>query len=620
MKNRSLSPKKGSSHARLIASLERLQDRMQSAEDRLHAVIGSVAAGHRTSARNFAHYLAMRQVDLRPLQEKLANLGLSSLGRAESHVRANLDCVLSLLYRLEGMPTGARGGKPPVPNPGAGVRLIEQRAEALLGPSPPSRKVRIMVTLSSEAALNAELVRAMVAAGMDIARINCAHDSPEAWYAMARNVRDAAQAEGRMVRILMDLAGPKLRTGSLPVGPAVCKLRPRRDAFGNVVDPVKIGLSSKDDFRAVAGAEITLGVDAAWLEPLRAGDRLFCIDAREAKRSFEVIGQGTDGILLTCRQTVYLTPATELAVWQQDNLVASGPLTEITNLPGSIRVEPGQVIELVRPGDALVTAGEPDVPAPMRIPCTLPEVFADVRPGESIFFDDGRIGGIVLSADPQCLRVEITQTNAPGVKLGADKGINLPDSHIRLPALTDQDLADLEHVVRIADLLGFSFVQNRGDVEALQDHLARLGMAHLGLILKIETRRAFENLPELVFAALRSQQAGIMIARGDLAIECGFTRLAEVQEEILWAAEAAHLPTIWATQVLEGMTKTGLPSRAEITDAAMGERAECVMLNKGPHIVEAIRALDDILRRMQAHQRKKRSLLRVLHSWTLPRR
>jgi pyruvate kinase len=69
---------------------------------------------------------------------------------------------------------------------------------------------------------------------------------------------------------------------------------------------------------------------------------------------------------------------------------------------------------------------------------------------------------------------------------------------------------------------------------------------------------------------------------------------------------------IWATQVLEGLAKTGIPSRAEITDAAMGERAECVMLNKGPYIVDAVRALDGILARMQAHQRKKSAMLRQL--------
>ena len=73
--------------------------------------------------------------------------------------------------------------------------------------------------------------------------------------------------------------------------------------------------------------------------------------------------------------------------------------------------------------------------------------------------------------------------------------------------------------------------------------------------------------------------ARVMIARGDLAVEVGFTRLAELQEELLWLCEAAHVPVVWATQVLQSLAKTGFPTRAEVTDAAHAVRAECVMLN-----------------------------------------
>lgn len=107
---------------------------------------------------------------------------------------------------------------------------------------------------------------------------------------------------------------------------------------------------------------------------------------------------------------------------------------------------------------------------------------------------------------------------------------------------------------------------------------------------------------------MRSPRIGVMIARGDLAVECGYQRLAEVQEEILWIC----VPVIWATQVLESLAKEGVPSHSEITDAAVGVRAECVMLNKGPYITNAVRYLDDILRRMEGHQRKSRSTLRKL--------
>jgi pyruvate kinase len=250
---------------------------------------------------------------------------------------------------------------------------------------------------------------------------------------------------------------------------------------------------------------------------------------------------------------------------------------------------------------------------PASVPCTLPEVLAQVRPGERVWFDDGRIGGVIQRIEPEEVHVEITVAGDQGAKLAADKGINLPDSTLELAALTAKDLEDVDFVARHADMVGLSFVRRVSDVETLQKHLRRLDAGDLGIVLKIENRTAFEHLPDLLIAGMRSPLLGVMIARGDLAVEMGWERLAEVQEEILWLAEAAHVPVIWATQVLETLTKRGLPSRAEITDAAMGERAECVMLNKGPHILEAIEALDDILNRMQAHQHKKRSMLRKLH-------
>ena len=132
------------------------------------------------------------------------------------------------------------------------------------------------------------------------------------------------------------------------------------------------------------------------------------------------------------------------------------------------------------------------------------------------------------------------------------------------------------------------------------------------MILKLETRGAIRNLAALLFEALRFDSIGLMIARGDLVDELSFEKLAEMQEELLWFGEACHLPVIWATQVLDSVTHTGLATRAEITDAAMSMRAECVMLNKGPHVGTAVRMLADIIRKMEAHQYKKRSLDRPL--------
>jgi pyruvate kinase len=236
--------------------------------------------------------------------------------------------------------------------------------------------------------------------------------------------------------------------------------------------------------------------------------------------------------------------------------------------------------------------------APASVPCTLPEVFGRVRAGHRILFDDGRIGGVVR-----------------GERLRSDKGINLPDTDLGLPPLTSKDIDDLPTIAKHADVVGYSFVRSPEGVHELSRRLDELGREDAGLVLKIESRPSFERLPELLLAVMRRPRAGVMIARGDLAVECGFERLAEIQEEILWICEAAHVPVIWATAVLDQLAKRGAPTRAEITDAAMSERAECVMLNKGPHILEALAVLDDILRRMESHQNKKSALLRRLRSW-----
>jgi pyruvate kinase len=249
---------------------------------------------------------------------------------------------------------------------------------------------------------------------------------------------------------------------------------------------------------------------------------------------------------------------------------------------------------------------------PATIGCTSSQVFEDARAGERVWIDDGRIGGVIERKEPDRLHIRITNTRVRGAKLGADKGINLPDSALRLAAMTEKDRADLGFVAGHTDMVALSFANMVDDVRALRMQLASFGDRQPAVVLKIETKRGFENLPAMLLEAMKAPRCGVMIARGDLAVECGFEGLAEVQEEILWICEAAHVPVIWATQVLESLAKDGQPSRAEITDAAMSHRAECVMLNKGPYVTQAVHVLDDILRRMHGHQTKKRAMLREL--------
>ena len=272
----------------------------------------------------------------------------------------------------------------------------------------------------------------------------------------------------------------------------------------------------------------------------------------------------------------------------------------------------------LRRGDTLTLTRDcvpPATVAALQIGCTLPEVFGQIQVGEAVHLDDGKMSGEVVGADGDRITVRITAAARNGSRLRAGKGINLPDTTLPISALTEADRAALPFIAAHADLVELSFARNRHDVDDLISALDELGEHDLGVIVKIETAQAFANLPEILLASMRRARTGVMIARGDLAVECGYERLAELQEEILWLCEAAHLPVIWATQVLDQLAKSGQPSRAEITDAAMGVRAEAVMLNKGPHILDAVATLDDILTRMNAHHYKKNALMRPLQSW-----
>jgi pyruvate kinase len=180
---------------------------------------------HQRSARNLIHYLALRRHDIRQLQEQLAALGLSSLGRTESHVLAGIEAVLRVLYQL-----AQREWLGPIEHErgidfAEGRTLLRANTDALFGTPPPKRGVRIMVTMPSEAAHDFELVRQLVAGGMDCMRINCAHDDINAWTDMVANLQRAKQELRRECRVEIDLTGPKLRTGSIEPNSQIVKWR-----------------------------------------------------------------------------------------------------------------------------------------------------------------------------------------------------------------------------------------------------------------------------------------------------------------------------------------------------------------------------------------------------------
>ena len=236
---------------RLMSALPDVKARAQEALREVIALRGEIAGAGRIlyrrwrpriarssaapSALNFAHYLALRRHDLRPLQRKLMGLGISSLGRLESRVLVSLDAVAIALAALAGDDT------PPCRSPSEshffrGEALLSHRVGEIFGPPRHRRLGRIMVTLATEAAEDPALVRAYAEHGADVMRINCAHDGSRDWTRMVANIRAAEEKVHRRLPILMDIGGPKVRTAKVltpPASyrPAAMRPSPRRRAF-----------------------------------------------------------------------------------------------------------------------------------------------------------------------------------------------------------------------------------------------------------------------------------------------------------------------------------------------------------------------------------------------------
>jgi pyruvate kinase len=596
----------------LIKSLDDILITCTGLEEKFSGEIYATEPHFRKSARNLLHYLALRNRDMRNMQESLAELGLSSLGRSEGYVKNSLLAVRNNLARIYGIPEKIeQQGSLTLQQ---SKELLAAHTDSLLGARRDKRNVRIMVTLSRETAEDYEMIKELLIAGMDCARINCAHDDQEIWIRMIDHINRAKTETGLSCKILMDLAGLKLRTGPIVPGARVLRIKTKRDYLGKLIKPAKIWLGPPS-IDTPAGVDVKIPVDGDWIRNLEPGDKISFQDTRGKKRQFEIVSREKDGCLAELFKRSYICTGTVLSLKDKKrNLepIQVGLLPPVENF---ILLRKDDILILHKapvPGENARYDENDLILALAHISCSNPEIFKNIKQGEPILFDDGKIEGVISSASPDMLLVKITHAKEGGSKLGEDKGINLPESSLGISGLMEKDYDDLKFIARHADIANISFVNEAQDLYQLQEELQRLKASHLGIMLKIETKRGFKNLPFLLLASMRSYPVGVMIARGDLAVECGWERLAEIQEEILWLCEAAHVPVVWATQVLESLAKKGSPSRAEITDAAMAQRADCVMLNKGPHIIQTIRMLSDILSRMEEHQHKKTAMLKNL--------
>lgn len=475
-------------------SLQQIQQQLTALEKKMLAEVKkmqlrfkNIHPQQQLAAQNMIHYLTLRNEDIRELQDALHIHGLSSLASSESHIHSQLQAILLRLgvnYMPDEIDTCTYEYS---------INQMEQKSKILFGEKTDIVIPDIMVTFDASFVDNYALIKNLLQNGMNVARINCAHDSEAIWSRMIQHIKRACRHTGLHCKIYMDLAGPKIRTRLMNKGKEKGKVK------------VKEG---------------------------------------------EVIWLADDGKSL-----------------KNDEIVIS------PNEPGIIQM---------------------------------------LKKGERIYIDDGIIKGVIEKIDKKGAAMRIIRVSSKNQQIKEGKGINFPDSEISISPLTEFDRKCLPFVCDHADMVGYSFVRYPSDLAALQQALKNLCPAPPHVIIKIETPEAVKNLPALLLCGMQQKAFGVMIARGDLAVEIGFERMGEIQEEILWISEAAHVPVVWATQVLETLNKSGIATRSEITDAAHAAMAECVMINKGDHTIEVIETLRDILHRTGGHHIKKRFTFRPL--------
>lgn len=467
--------------------LELLESRLIKAIETTATLLQEIHPSQSESAINLVKYLAFRRNDRRDLQLTLHAHGLSALSNAESHIHCQIQAVLERLghtYSEEEISDC---------NLLHSKALLDRNSKALFSQQGAPQTPYLMVTLDSEIAADTERMKEFLREGMNVARINCAHEKAKSWHKIIDTIKAAETVTGLSCKIYMDLAGPKIRTQFLD----------------NQKRKKKI--------------------------PIAENELFYLAGSREKFHSDETV------------------------------------------------VSPNELA-----------------------------ILPYLKVGERVFIDDGNLYGIIETSEPRGIGVRVRKIFSKKKRIKADKGINFPDSKIKISSLTESDLLALPFILEHADLVGYSFVNKPKDIQHLRAEMAKITGKPLPIILKIETMLSLQNLPSLLLEGMKDPHVGVMIARGDLAVELGFEKMAEIQEEILSICEAAHTPVIWATQVLENLHKSGVATRSEITDAGQAALAECIMINKGPNTPEVLRVLKDIIQRAANQRIKKRFVFHEL--------
>lgn len=254
---------------------------------------------------------------------------------------------------------------------------------------------------------------------------------------------------------------------------------------------------------------------------------------------------------------------------------------------------------VVNPGDEIIFAtGERFEGTKERVYMTYDRFPQDCKPGERILLDDGKLIFEVVSSDKKS---EVKAKVIQGGPLKSKKGVNLPNTNISQPALTEKDIEDAEFAIKQdVDWIALSFVRHAEDLMQLRDLINKHSDHKIPIIAKIEKPEGVENIDKIV-----THCDGIMVARGDLGVEVPAEEVPLIQKQLVLRAKKARIPVIIATQMMETMISSLTPTRAEVNDVANSvmDGADAVMLSGetsvGKYPVQVIKQMADILKKVE---------------------
>ena len=321
--------------------------------------------------------------------------------------------------------------------------------------------------------------------------------------------------------------------------------------------------------------------------------------SREPSMLRELLRAGVNVCRLNCSHATPDALRSDIARIRRISAELDRPVAILLDLQGP-KIRTGKVPEPIdlATGDVLTVVMDTDYVAQgHRVGTTWVTLAEDVGVGEPVLFADGALSGEVVAVRADEVDIRIID----GGLLGSHKGINLPATHIRAPALTEKDKEDLAAGLAAGvDYVALSFVRRAADVADLHEHMARLGSPDVPVIAKIEKPEAVERIAEILAVV-----EGIMVARGDLGVEMPLSQVPVVQKELIAAANRAGVLVITATQMLDSMERNPRPTRAETTDVANAilDGTDAIMLSgetaNGKYPLQAVNMMDQLAREVE---------------------